>query len=50
MQIKDYILIAIIVGLAIIAIWQIFKNKGGCRGCEGCQYRNECNKKPKLRR
>ncbi|MBQ9937690.1 MAG: FeoB-associated Cys-rich membrane protein [Oscillospiraceae bacterium] len=51
MKISDYIVIAVLVLWAVIAVIYIRKSKksgkGCASGCEGCQFRENCSKKGK---
>lgn len=44
MQIIDYILLAAVVLLAVLALWHMRQHKNGCAGCkyyDSCKKRND---------
>jgi hypothetical protein len=44
MRVIDYILITVIAILVFLALRHMRLYKNGCRGCQSCQYHDECGK------
>lgn len=47
MSLIDYILLAVILVLVILAAVYAHRHKGCCGGCQGCPYSGECEKQLK---
>ena len=40
----DYVLLAVIAGLLVLAIWYIRRQGKGCSGCASCPYAGSCKR------
>lgn len=44
MSVVDYILLAVVLALVILAILYMHRHKDICRGCQNCPYSGDCVK------
>jgi len=42
MGVLDWLLLAAVLGLAVLALWRCRRGKGGCAGCQGCAMADTC--------
>ncbi|MFQ7282158.1 MAG: hypothetical protein ACLRP7_07685 [Christensenellales bacterium] len=42
MGVLDWLLLAAVLGLAVLALWRWRRSKGGCAGCQGCAMADTC--------
>ena len=47
MKFLDYVILACVILIALFCIAVINKRRGGCSGCAGCEYAQNCRKKKK---
>ncbi|MBS5517568.1 MAG: hypothetical protein KHX17_03385 [Clostridiales bacterium] len=38
----DWLLLAVVLGLAALALWRYRRSKGSCAGCQGCAMADTC--------
>lgn len=46
----DWLLLAAVLGLAVLALRRYRRNKGGCAGCRGCAMPGRCAKEKQKRK